>query len=348
MKTKEIQVGNVKFGGGNPIVIQSMTTTKTHDVEQTLIQINELCEAGCQIVRVAVPDEKAANALKEICLKSPIPVVADIHFNYKFALIAVESGIAKIRINPGNIGSEQNVEKVAIACNAKNIPIRIGVNSGSLDKEILEKYGAPTPEALVESAFKHINLLKKYNFDNICISIKSSNVTTMMKSYILMSEKSNYPLHLGVTEAGTEYMGTIKSSCGIGGLLALGIGDTIRVSLTANPVKEIKVAKDILKAIEQNSEGVNVISCPTCGRCNINLIEIANEVELKLQNYKRKITVAVMGCVVNGPGEAKEADYGLAGGNGEGIIFKKGIIVKKVKQEELVNELLSLVFAEDK
>ncbi|MFI3226846.1 MAG: flavodoxin-dependent (E)-4-hydroxy-3-methylbut-2-enyl-diphosphate synthase [Clostridia bacterium] len=344
--TRELCVGNVKIGGNNPVSIQSMTTTDTRDAKKTLNQITELFNAGCQIVRVAVPDEVAAYALEEICEKSPIPVVADIHFNYKLALIAADMGISKIRINPGNIGSESNVEAVAKKCLEKKIPIRIGVNSGSVEKSALQKYGGPTAEALVESAFFHINLLEKYGFNDICISIKSSDVPTMMKSYILMSEKCDYPLHLGVTEAGTEYMGTIKSSAGIGGLLALGIGDTIRVSLTANPVKEIYAAKAILKAVGLNDSGVNVVSCPTCGRCNINLIDIASEVEQKVSNIEEKITVAVMGCVVNGPGEAKEADFGLAGGNGEGIIFKKGEIVKKVPQNELVSQLMKMIYDE--
>lgn len=346
MLKKEILVGNVPIGGNNPVVIQSMTTTDTKNTNETLKQIFELYEAGCQIVRLAVLDEESAYALKEICEKSPIPVVADIHFNYRLALIAVDMGIAKIRINPGNIGSEKNVKLVAEKCLEKKIPIRIGVNSGSVDKKILEKYGGPTAEALVESAFYHINLLEKYGFIDICISIKSSDVPTMMKAYMLMSEKSEYPLHLGVTEAGTEYMGTIKSSIGIGGLLSLGIGDTIRVSLTANPVKEIFAGKSILKAVGLNETGVNVVSCPTCGRCNINLIDIATEVEEKMMNIDKKITVAVMGCVVNGPGEAKEADFGLAGGNGEGIIFKKGKVIKKVPQSELVSQLISLIYEE--
>lgn len=346
MKTREISIGKLKIGGGNPILIQSMTTTDTSDVKSTLKQIDELFKAGCQIVRVAVPDEKSAYALQEICANSPIPVVADIHFNYKFALIAVDMGISKIRINPGNIGSDENVEKVAKKCKKMNIPIRIGVNSGSVSKEILKKYGSPSAEALVESAFFHINLLEKYDFFDICVSIKSSNVPEMMKAYMLISEKCDYPLHLGVTEAGTEKMGTIKSAIGIGGLISLGIGDTIRVSLTADPVSEIFVAKDILKAVGLNNSGVTVISCPTCGRCCIDLIEIAHEVEQKVANIEQKLTVAVMGCVVNGPGEAREADFGLAGGKGEGIIFKKGEIVKKVPQNELVSQLISLIFDE--
>lgn len=343
MKTKIIKVGNVNIGGDNPVVIQSMTNTDTRDATATLNQITELYDEGCQIVRVAVPDETAANALLEICKKSPIPVVADIHFNYKLALIAADNGVSKIRINPGNIGHEDNVKAVADKCNEKNIPIRIGVNSGSIEKSILHKYGKACPEALVESAFYHINLLKKYNFNNICVSLKSSNVSDTIRAYMQMSEQSDIPLHLGVTEAGTEFMGTIKSSAGVGGLLALGIGDTIRISLTANPVREIHVAKGILKAIGLNDTGVDVISCPSCGRCNIDLISIANEVEQLVSKIDSKLTVAVMGCAVNGPGEAREADYGIAGGTNEGIIFKKGEVVKKVKQNTIVNQLISMI-----
>lgn len=340
---REIDVAGVKIGGENPVVIQSMTTTKTSDVDATLAQINELYKAGCHIVRLAVPDEASAYALEEICKKSPVPLVADIHFNYKLALIAADMGIAKIRINPGNIGSKDRVKLVADKCKEKGIPIRIGVNSGSLEKSILEKHGGVTAEALVESAFYHVSLLKEFDFHDVCVSIKSSDVSTMMKSYMLMDMSSDIPLHLGVTEAGTEKIGMIKSSCGIGGLLALGVGDTIRVSLTADPVKEIYAAYDILKAVGLNNSGVNVVSCPTCGRCNINLIEIANEVEKKVSNINKKLTVAVMGCIVNGPGEAKEADFGLAGGVKEGIIFKKGEILKKVPQEDLVLELLNVI-----
>ncbi len=340
---RELNIGGVKIGGENRIAIQSMTTINPVDIEGSIKQIMDLKNAGCDIVRLAVPSEQSALALGEICNNSPIPVVADIHFDYKLALIAADMGVSKIRINPGNIGSEDRVKAVANKCKDKNIPIRIGVNSGSLERNILKKYGAPTPEALVESAFFHIDLLKKYDFEDICISIKSSNVTTMMKSYMLMHEKSDIPLHLGVTEAGTEKMGILKSASGIGGLLALGIGDTIRVSLTADPVREIFAAKDILKAVGLNNAGVNVISCPTCGRCNIDLIKIASEVEEKVQNIDKKITVAVMGCAVNGPGEAKEADFGLAGGTNEGIIFKKGKIIKKAPQESLVSELIELI-----
>lgn len=341
MKTKQIKVGNVLIGGGAPIVIQSMTNTDTRDVVATLKQINELYNAGCQIARCAVPDMTAAHALGEICEKSPIPVVADIHFDYRLALESIAAGVQKVRINPGNIGSDDRVKAVVDAARAKNIPIRIGVNSGSVEKEILAKYGSPTPEALVESALYHASLLEKFDFTDICLSMKSSSVPYTMKAYQLASEKTDYPLHLGVTEAGTEYMGTIKSAAGIGGLLALGIGDTIRVSLTDDPLKEIYAAKAILKAVGLNEDGVQVVSCPTCGRTRIDLIEIAKEVEQKVAGIKgKKLKVAVMGCAVNGPGEAREADLGIAGGDGVGLIFKKGEVIKKVPQAELVNALM--------
>ena len=341
MKTKQIKVGNVLIGGGAPIVIQSMTNTDTRDAKATLKQINELYNAGCQIARCAVPDMTAAHALGEICEKSPIPVVADIHFDYRLALESIAAGVQKVRINPGNIGSDDRVKAVVDAARARNIPIRIGVNSGSVEKEILAKYGSPTPEALVESALYHASLLEKFDFTDICLSMKSSSVPYTMKAYQLASEKTDYPLHLGVTEAGTEYMGTIKSAAGIGGLLALGIGDTIRVSLTDDPVKEIYAAKAILKAVGLNEDGVQVVSCPTCGRTRIDLIEIAKEVEQKVAGIKgKKIKVAVMGCAVNGPGEAREADLGIAGGDGVGLIFKKGEVIKKVPQAELVNALM--------
>ena len=341
MKTKQIKVGNVLIGGGAPIVIQSMTNTDTRDAKATLKQINELYNAGCQIARCAVPDMTAAHALGEICEKSPIPVVADIHFDYRLALESIAAGVQKVRINPGNIGSDDRVKAVVDAARAKNIPIRIGVNSGSVEKEILAKYGSPTPDALVESALYHASLLEKFDFTDICLSMKSSSVPYTMKAYQLASEKTDYPLHLGVTEAGTEYMGTIKSAAGIGGLLALGIGDTIRISLTDDPVKEIYAAKAILKAVGLNEDGVQVVSCPTCGRTRIDLIEIAKEVEQKVAGIKgKKLKVAVMGCAVNGPGEAREADLGIAGGDGVGLIFKKGEVIKKVPQAELVNALM--------
>lgn len=338
--TKAIQVGNVRIGGGAPIVIQSMTNTDTRDAEATLAQIHQLHSAGCRIVRCTVPDHDAAHALQEICKYSPIPVVADIHFDFRLALAAVEAGIHKIRINPGNIGSDDRVKAVADACRQSGIPIRIGVNSGSIEKEILQKYGSPTPEAMVESALYHVSLLNRFDFDDICISLKSSSVPVTMEAYRLISERCDYPLHLGVTEAGTEYMGTIKSAAGIGGLLALGIGDTIRVSLTADPVKEIGAAYAILKAVGLNETGATVVSCPTCGRTKIDLIGIASEVEKRVAFLDKKIKIAVMGCAVNGPGEAREADVGIAGGDGVGLVFRKGSIIRKVPQEQLVDALM--------
>ena len=338
--SRKVKVGNVYVGGDAPITIQSMTTTDTRNVEETLKQINDLYKAGCEIVRCAVLDIDAAKALKEITMKSPIPVVADIHFDYKLALESIESGVSALRINPGNIGSEEKVRIVAEKCKEKNIPIRIGVNSGSLEKDILKRDGKPTAEGLVESALRHVRILEKLDFNDIVISIKSSDVKMMIECYRLIGKKCDYPLHLGVTESGTITKGTIKSSIGIGTLLAEGIGDTIRVSLTSDPVEEIKVGIEILKSLGLKKGGVNFVSCPTCGRTQINLIGIANEVEKRLENCNKDIKVAVMGCVVNGPGEAREADIGIAGGKGEGIIFKKGEIIKKVKEEELINALM--------
>lgn len=339
-KTREVTVKNVKIGGNCDIVIQSMTNTDTRNVEETLKQIRTLYNAGCQIIRCAVLDMEAAESLKEITAQSPIPVVADIHFDYRLALKSIENGVSALRINPGNIGSRERVEMVCKAAKEKNIPIRIGVNSGSIEKEILEKYKVATAQGLVESALKHVKILEELDFYDIVISIKSSNVPMMIEAYRLMSSKCNYPLHLGVTESGTVFKGTIKSSVGIGTLLAEGIGDTIRVSLTSDPVDEIKVAKEILKALGLRKGGLEFISCPTCGRTQIDLIGIAKEVEKRLENINKDIKVAVMGCVVNGPGEAREADIGIAGGKGEGIIFKKGKIIKKVKESELVDELM--------
>ena len=339
-KTRKVMVSDVQIGGDAPVVIQSMTNSDTRNVEETLNQIKMLYNAGCQIIRCAVPDMEAAGAIKEITKQSPIPVVADIHFDYRLALKAIENGVSALRINPGNIGSIERVKLVAEKAKEKNIPIRIGVNSGSLEKEILAKYKSPTPEALVESALNHVKILEKLNFYDIVISIKSSNVKMMIDAYRLMSTKCDYPLHLGVTESGTPFKGTIKSSIGIGTLLAEGIGDTIRVSLTSDPVEEIKVAKEILKALDLRKGGLEFVSCPTCGRTSIDLIGIATEVEKRLEGIKKDIKVAVMGCIVNGPGEAKEADIGIAGGKGEGIIFRKGEIIKKVKEEELVEELM--------
>ena len=341
--TKAIQVGGVTVGGGAPISIQSMTNTRTNDVEATLSQIRALAAAGCDIVRVAVPDMAAAKAVGKIKENCPLPLVVDIHFDYKLALEAIAAGADKVRINPGNIGGADKVKAVADACRQRGIPIRIGVNGGSLEKELLAKYGRVCPEAMVESAFGHIRLLQQFDFDDICVSLKSSSVPITMKAYQLMSRQSNYPLHIGVTEAGTVRMGTLKSAVGIGGLLALGIGDTMRVSLSADPVQEVYAAREILKAAGIRREGAELVSCPTCGRTRIDLIALANEVEERLKGVDKPITVAVMGCVVNGPGEASAADCGIAGGVGEGLLFKKGQIIKKVPQDQLVDELFALI-----
>ena len=341
--TKQIKVGNVLVGGGAPGSIQSMTNTRTDDVEATLRQIRELAAAGCEIIRVAVPDMAAAKAVGKIKEQCPLPLVVDIHFDYKLALEAIAAGADKVRINPGNIGSEDRVKAVADACRQRGIPIRIGVNGGSLEKPLLAKYGGVCPEAMVESAFGHIRLLNKFDFDDICVSLKSSSVPMTMKAYQIMSQESNYPLHIGVTEAGTVRMGTLKSAVGIGGLLALGIGDTMRVSLSADPVEEVYAARDILKAAGIRKEGAELVSCPTCGRTRIDLISLAGEVEERLKTVDKPITVAVMGCVVNGPGEASAADCGIAGGVGEGLLFKKGQIIKKVPQDQLVDELFALI-----
>lgn len=341
--TKQIMVGGVPLGGGAPVTIQSMTNTRTDDVEATLHQIRTLAAAGCEIIRVAVPDMAAAKAVGKIKEGSPIPVVVDIHFDYKLALEAIAAGADKVRINPGNIGGADHVKAVAQACARRGVPIRIGVNGGSLEKPLLAKYGGVCPEAMVESAFGHIQLLNQFDFDDICVSLKSSSVPMTMKAYRLISQASDYPLHIGVTEAGTVRMGTLKSAVGIGGLLALGIGDTMRVSLSADPVEEVYAAKEILKAAGVRREGAELVSCPTCGRTRIDLIALANEVEERLKTVDKPITVAVMGCVVNGPGEASAADCGIAGGVGEGLLFKKGQIVKKVPQEQLVDELFALI-----
>ena len=341
--TRQILVGGVPVGGGAPVTIQSMANTRTDDVGATVDQILRLEEAGCQIIRVAVPDMAAAKAVGAIKARIHIPLVVDIHFDYRLALACVEEGCDAVRINPGNIGGEDRVKTVAEACKAKNLPIRIGVNGGSLEKPLLAKYGGVTPEALVESAFGHIALLEQYDFHDICVSLKSSSVVTTMAAYRLMSEKNNYPLHLGVTETGTTRMGTIKSAIGIGGLLALGIGDTLRVSLSADPVEEVYAAKDILKALGMAANEPNLVSCPTCGRTRIDLIGLAHQVEERLKSVHKPITVAVMGCVVNGPGEASAADVGIAGGQGEGLLFRKGEIVKKVPQDQLVDELFVLI-----
>lgn len=341
--TKQIQVGGVPVGGGAPVSIQSMTNTRTDDVDATLAQIRALAWAGCEIVRVAVPDLESARAVGKIKENSPLPVVVDIHFDYKLALEAIAAGADKVRINPGNIGGENRVKAVADACRQRGIPIRIGVNGGSLEKGILAKYGHICAEAMVESAFEHIRLLNQFDFDDICVSLKSSSVSTTMKAYQQMAQKSHYPLHVGVTEAGTVRMGTLKSAIGIGGLLALGIGDTMRVSLSADPVQEVYAAREILKAAGVRREGAELVSCPTCGRTRIDLISLANQVEERLKQVEKPITVAVMGCVVNGPGEAAAADCGIAGGEGEGLLFQKGKIIKKVPQDQLVDELFALI-----
>lgn len=342
--TKQILVGSVPVGGGAPVAIQSMCSTHTDDVEATVQQIRRLEAAGCEIIRVAVPNMAAAHAVGKIKEQISIPLVVDIHFDYRLALEAIAAGADKVRINPGNIGGEDRVKAVADACRAKNIPIRIGVNGGSLEKELLAKYGRVCPEALVESAFGHIKLLNKFDFDDICVSLKSSSVPLTMAAYRLMSETSDYPLHLGVTEAGTPTMGVIKSAIGIGGLLAMGIGDTLRVTLTADPAEEVVAAKQILQAAGLRQDGPNLISCPTCGRTNIDLIPLANEVEQRLKSVTKPITVAVMGCVVNGPGEASAADVGIAGGRGNGILFAHGEVLKTgVPEAELVNELFRVI-----
>lgn len=338
--TRKIKVGNMTIGGDNTVSIQSMTNTKTKDVEATVGQILELEKAGCEIIRVACLDEEDAVAIKEIKSKIHIPIVADIHFDYKIALRAIESGVDKLRINPGNIGGRDRVEKVVNACKEKNIPIRIGVNAGSLEKELLEKYGGkPTAEAMVESAIKHIKILEELDFYDICVSLKASNLDLCIEAYEKASEAFNYPLHIGITEAGTAFSGTIKSSIGLGVLLREGIGNTLRVSLSDDPIEEIKVAKEILKDCGLYKKSPTLVSCPTCGRTQIKLIPIAKEVERFLQTIEADITVAVMGCAVNGPGEAKEADIGIAGGIKEGLLFKKGEVIKKVPQEKIVEVL---------
>ena len=338
--TRQIDVGGVKIGGGAPVVIQSMLNTKTTDVEACLAQIKQLHTAGCQIVRLAVPNMEGARGFAQICKESPLPLVADIHFDYKLAIAAAEGGAAKIRINPGNIGGEDRVKAVVDVCKDKKIPIRIGVNGGSLDKKLLEKYGHPTAEALVESAFEHLELLEKFGFYDSCVSMKSSTVPTMVAAARLFRSRCDYPLHIGVTETGPVRQGLMKSAMGIGALLLDGIGDTIRVSLTDDPVEEVYAATDILKAAGLRKEGVNIISCPTCGRTRIDLIGLVNQVDEALKDCQKPITVAVMGCIVNGPGEAREADIGIAGGDGWGTIFEKGVQVDKLPYEELLPALL--------
>ncbi len=337
--TKKIKIGNIYIGGGEKIAIQSMCNTRTDDVDATVEQILRMEERGCDIVRVAVPDKAAAQAIEKIKSRIHIPLVADIHFDYRLALESMENGVDKVRINPGNIGSEEGVRLVAECAKKYCVPIRIGVNSGSVEKELLAKYGSPTPEAMAESAKKHIDMLLKYDFDDIVVSLKASDVNKTIDVYRLMSTACPYPLHLGVTEAGTFLSGTVKSAIGIGSLLKDGIGDTIRVSLTDDPVKEVDVAKEILKALDLREGTPTLVSCPTCGRTSIGLIELAKKVEEYLATVNKDITVAVMGCAVNGPGEAREADIGIAGGKGEGLIFKKGETIKKVPEEDLFFEL---------
>ena len=341
--TKQIKIGSVAIGGGAPVAIQSMCNTKTHDVEATVEQILRLEELGCEIIRVAVPDMAAAKAIGAIKSRIHIPLVSDIHFDYKLALECAEQGVDKIRINPGNIGGEDRVKAVVAVCKERKIPIRIGVNGGSLDQRLLEKYGHPTAEALVESAFEHIALLEKFDFYDTCVSMKSSTVPTMVEAARLFRQKCDYPLHIGVTETGPVKMGLMKSAMGIGALLLDGIGDTIRVSLTDDPVEEVYAAKDILKAAGLRKEGVNIISCPTCGRTRIDLIGLVNQVDAALKNCEKPITVAVMGCVVNGPGEAREADIGIAGGDGWGMLFEKGQPVEKLPYDQLLDALLKRI-----
>lgn len=338
-ETRSIQVGNLTMGGNSHVYIQSMTNTKTHDVEATVNQILALEKAGCEIVRMACFDQEDAKAIRTIKEQVHIPLVADIHFDYRLALTAIESGIDKIRINPGNIGSKENVRRVVEACKEKHIPIRIGVNAGSLEKELLEKYGKPTAQAMVESAKRHVDILRSLDFEDICLSLKASTMKMCVEAYELASETFPYPLHLGITEAGTAFGGTIRSCAGLGILLHEGLGNTIRVSLSDDPVEEIKVARELLKNFDLLDDVPNLVSCPTCGRIQYDLIPVAKEIEQFLQNIRAPITVAIMGCAVNGPGEARNADIGIAGGVKEGLLFKKGEIIRKVKQEELVDVL---------
>ena len=338
-KTKKVQAGTLAIGGGAPVSVQSMTTTDTRNWQETVRQIKALADAGCELVRVAVPDCEAAAALPKICAAAPIPVAADIHFDWRLALEALKAGVHKLRINPGNIGDAARVRQVVLEAKARGCPIRIGVNAGSLEKKLLAKYGKPTAEALVESALEKVAQLEKLDFDQIVISLKASQVPLMIAAYRLMAEKAPYPLHLGVTEAGTAYSGTIRSAVGIGALLADGIGDTIRVSLTADPTEEVRAGYEILKSLGLRQRGPTLISCPTCGRCEIKLLQLAREVEERLGEVDMPIQVAVMGCAVNGPGEAREADVGIAGGRGKGLVFRKGEVVARVDEEELVDAL---------
>ncbi|MBS4199679.1 flavodoxin-dependent (E)-4-hydroxy-3-methylbut-2-enyl-diphosphate synthase [Bacillus sp. FJAT-49732] len=338
-KTRPVKVGNLTIGGSDQVIIQSMTTTKTHDVDATVREIERLEEAGCQIVRVACPDERAANAISEIKKRINIPLVVDIHFDYRLALKAIEGGADKIRINPGNIGKREKVEEVVKAAKAKGIPIRIGVNAGSLERHILQKYGYPTAEGMVESALHHIQILEDLDFHDIIVSMKASDVRLAIEAYEKASRAFDYPLHLGITESGTLFAGTVKSAAGLGAILSMGIGNTLRISLSADPVEEVKVARELLKSFGLISNAATLVSCPTCGRIEIDLIKIANEVEEYIQNIKAPIKVSVLGCAVNGPGEAREADIGIAGARGEGLLFKKGKTVRKVPEALMVEEL---------
>lgn len=339
-KSRKVYVGGVPVGGDAPITVQTMTKTKTSDIEATLKQIKEAEEAGCDIIRVTVNDKEAAEAMKEIVRNSNIPIVADIHFNHIFALKAIEAGVAKVRINPGNIGSEDRIKEVLTKAKERKIPIRIGVNSGSLEEDILEKHGFPTAEALYESAMKHVKICERHGFEDIVISVKSTDVRLMIEAYRMIAERTDYPLHLGVTEAGTTRVGTIKSAVGIGTLLAEGIGDTIRVSLTDDPVKEVEVGKEILRSLGLATRNVEIIACPTCGRLEVDLFTITNKLEAAVKDIKKPVKVALLGCVVNGPGEASEADIGIAAGKGVAILYRKGEIVRRIKEEEIVEVLL--------
>ena len=339
-QSREVSVGNVKIGGNNPISIQSMTNTDTRDAEATIAQIKRLEEVGCDIVRVAIPDMTAAKNIAKIKSEVNIPVIADIHFDYRLALEVIDQGVDGVRINPGNIGSIDRVKMVVEKCKEKNLKIRIGVNGGSLEKELLQKYGSATAEALVESAMNHVKILEDLDFRNIVISLKSSDIYKTLEAYELISKQVDYPLHIGITESGSVKKGTIKSSIGVGALLLKGIGDTIRISLTGDPCEEVIVGKEILRSLDLLNDKIKVVSCPTCGRCNIDLISVVNEVEEKINHMEKDITVAIMGCAVNGPGEAREADIGIAGGKGEGLLFKKGEIVRKINGDRLVEELL--------
>ena len=339
--SRRIQLGNVAIGGDAPVSVQSMCSTSTSDVTATLAQIGRLADAGCEIVRCAVPDEEAAQALSAIRAQCPIPLVADIHFDYRLALTALQSGVDGLRLNPGNIGERWKVEEVVKACAERRVPIRIGVNAGSLEKELLERYGHPTAEAMVESALGHIRILEDLGYQDIKVSLKASDIRRTVEAYRLLAAKVDYPLHIGITEAGTTWAGTIKSAVGLGTLLYEGIGDTLRVSLTGDPVEEVRVGWEILKSLELRQRGPIFVSCPTCGRCQIDLISVAEEVESRLQNFPKTITVAVMGCIVNGPGEAREADLGIAGGKGQGILFRHGEVLRKVPQAELADALVA-------